>query len=107
MATPQAVQQLRRLIAEPDDSNGWDDTRLSELLDEEDATVYSAASQAWTQKAAEAATLVDVSESGSSRKLGDVRKNALEMAAHYSSLGGGGSDVASGPIIQRIRRTLP
>lgn len=43
-----------------------------------------AVSYLWTRYAATLTGLVDVSESGSSRKLGDLLKNALSMSKSYS-----------------------
>jgi hypothetical protein len=105
MAAIADILALRRLVAEPDDVNGYDNTRLAELLDTP-LTVNAAAAVVWREKAANAAELVDVSESGSSRKLSDIRKNALEMAAHYSALdeSAGEGPAGSGPVIMRIRR---
>jgi hypothetical protein len=59
-----------------------------ELASRIDAGTSSAeiASVIWREKAASYADLVDVSESGSSRKLSDLRKGALEQAAYYDSI---------------------
>lgn len=40
----------------------------------------------WREKAAATADLVTVSESGSSRSMGDLHKNALSMAAYYDKM---------------------
>lgn len=40
----------------------------------------------WREKAASYAELVDVSESGSSRKMSDLHKNAIEMAKQYDGM---------------------
>jgi hypothetical protein len=105
VASPEDIAALRDLISEPDDSNGWTDERLGGLLDS-GLTLNAAAGKAWVLKAGTFATLVDVSESGSSRKLSDLRKNAMEMGSYYSGLDG--SDVvvpdSDRPIVQRIRR---
>jgi hypothetical protein len=69
-------------------------------------SLNAAAGQAWVQKASSYAEVVDVAESGSSRKLSDLHKHALTMSDHYTSLAGGGATV-TGPVIHRIRRTLP
>lgn len=103
MATAAEVNALRLLIAEPDDSNGWTDQKLSALLDA-GATQNAIASEIWTSKAATFAGLVDVSESGSSRKLSDMHKQALAMAAHFGRLDGGGSDTSDSMVVHRLRR---
>jgi hypothetical protein len=104
MAAPEDILELRGFVAEPDDTNGWSDAKLGLYLDEA-ITVNSAAAQVWSVKAADFAGLVDVSESGSSRKLGDLYKNAKEMAGYFRGLDN--SDVAvvvDVPVVTRIRR---
>lgn len=104
MASPEDILELRGLVAEPDDENGWSDEKLGLFLDGA-VTVNAAASQVWSVKAADFAGLVDVSESGSSRKLGDLFKNAKEMASYFKGLDN--SDVAvvvDVPVVSRIRR---
>jgi len=102
MATAVEVSELRGLIAEPDESNGWTDEKLSSLIDAGD-TLNTVAASIWTTKAATFATLVNVSESGSSRNLSDLHKQALSMSQHFGSLDGGTSDVDSTTIV-RLRR---
>lgn len=105
MASPEDIANLRDLINEPDDTNGWTDDKLAAVIDGA-ASVNTAAGKVWVLKAGQLATLVDVSESGSSRKLSDLRKNAMEMASYYSGLDGGEAvgPVGGYPIVQRIRR---
>ena len=103
MATVDQIAELRDLVAEPDDANGWTDEKLGNLIDASDS-LNAVASQIWSRKAAMYATLVDVSESGSSRKLSDLHKNALAMGAFYATQGDGAAPVTSAPIVSRIRR---
>jgi pectin methylesterase-like acyl-CoA thioesterase len=103
MATEEQILELRGLVSEPDDSSGWTDAKLAAAIDSTDS-LNGAASKVWYLKAGEYASLVDVSESGSSRKLSDLRKNAMEMGAHYGAAGGTPAPAGSGPVIQRIRR---
>jgi hypothetical protein len=103
MASEDQIAQLRQMVAEPDDSNGWDDDRLAAIIDDNE-TLNAAASAVWNLKAGEYATLVDVSESGSSRKLGDLRKNAMEMGAFYQASDQAPETVSNGPVVSRIRR---
>ncbi len=105
MATIEEIEELRDLINEPDDTNGWTDEKLATLLDAT-LTMNEAASRAWSMKATTVAALVDVSESGSSRKLSDVHKNYLAMAKHFGDLDGGTEPetVSPGPVVHRIRR---
>jgi len=104
MATEDQIRQLRQLINEPDDTNGWDDDKVAALVDGSE-TINAAASRGWYLKAGQFSTLVDVSESGSSRKLSDLRKNAQEMGALYAGMDTtGGAATTDGPVIYRIRR---
>lgn len=104
MASVEDITALRDLVNEPDDTNGWTDEKLGNLIDGE-ATLNAAASKVWVLKAGQFASLVDVSESGSSRKLSDLRKNAIEMAKHYTGLDEVPAQaVTDVPIISRIRR---
>lgn len=79
MATAESVAALRLLIAEPEQDT-YSDEDLAARLTVTGATEYSVAFDIWTEKAAAAAGLVDMSEGGSSRKLGDVYEQALGMA---------------------------
>lgn len=82
MATESEISLVRQLINEPDDTNGWTDPRIDALIEANrntDGTVNLrwVASDIWGIKASSYSTMVDVSESGSSRKMGDLLKNAL------------------------------
>lgn len=108
MASLEDVNKLRDLIGEPDESNGWTNEKLAEIIDAS-ASVVEAAAKVWTSKAATYATLVDVSESGSSRKLSDLHKNALAMSSHYNQAHQATLPpvTTAGPVVNRIRRSLP
>jgi hypothetical protein len=84
MATSEAIAALRLLIAEPTEDT-YEDEVLSAALDAASGNESQTASLIWRQKAAGYATLVDVSESGSSRKLSDLHKNALSLAAEFGA----------------------
>jgi len=78
--TDEDVARLRTLVGE----TTLTDQQLAEILaltltPAGELDFNLAAADVWSQKAAAAAELVDVSESGSSRKLSDVAKNALAM----------------------------
>lgn len=85
MAAEQVVQ-VRLNIAEPDETGGWTDARIQSVLDAYDQDVNASSGYIWSVKAAETATLVDISENGSSRKMSDVHKNALAMTTYYRGL---------------------
>lgn len=83
MATPEQVTQVRRLAAYSA-TDPYDDPQLSAMIDA--SGVNRVVSDLWSEKAAGYAGLVNVSESGSSRNMSDLHKNALEMAKHYGAL---------------------
>jgi hypothetical protein len=105
MATEGQILTLRQMVNEDDECGGWDDEKLAAAIDGTD-TLNAAAAQVWYLKAGQYASLVDVSESGSSRKLSDLRKNATEMGELYAGIDAGAIDTTTGPVIQRIRRTV-
>lgn len=92
MATPADVAALRLMIAEPDNAEPYDDAALAGRIDSAD-TLAAVALDVWTEKAAAATGLVDISEGGSSRKNSDIQEQALRMVALYGGLSGatGGS----------------
>lgn len=102
MATADEIAAFRLLIAEADEET-YTDAQLSALLDAS-TSPNAAAGQIWTQKAASFSTLVNVSESGSSRSLGDLQKNALAMAKVFGDTAAGDQDTAPGLRIRRITR---
>ena len=83
MATNEQIAALRRMVAEPG-TETYLNTELSALIDEA-GTLDKAATIIWGEKAAVAAELVNVSESGSSRSLQQIHSNALSMAKYYDS----------------------
>jgi len=85
MATDAAVAQLRLIVAEPDDAAPYTDSHLKERLDA-DGNLNTTAFKIWTEKAARAAELVDITEGGSTRKMGDMYEQALGMARHHAGL---------------------
>lgn len=83
MATPEQIAALRLLIAEPSEET-YTDAVLMALYDAA-ANPNLVAYDIWTQKAAAVAGLVDVSEGGSSRKMGDLYEQYLSMAATFAT----------------------
>lgn len=85
MALPHQITALRSLV---DDLSGEDqmfsDEDLSAQLDVANGDTRLAASTVWSLKAARYSNLVDVTEGSSSRKLGSLYKNALEMSKHFA-----------------------
>ena len=78
MATAEEIAALRLLVAEPT-SDTYSDIALGDFLDTY-GNQYTAAYEVWTQKSAAVAGLVDISEGGSSRKMGDLYEQFLSMA---------------------------
>lgn len=60
----------------------WDQDRVIILLDQGNS-VNKLMSRFWNAKAAESATMIDVSESGSSRSLSTIHENAVRMARYW------------------------
>lgn len=85
MADPLDIVRLRRLIGEPDDAEPWTDAVLSDIIDDA-ADINSAALEVWEAKAAQSASFVDTTESGSSRKLSQVNDQALKMVDYFKGL---------------------
>ncbi len=85
MATAAEISRLRRMIDEPG-TDTYSDSDLSAFIDISD-NIELAASDLWMEKAASLARLVNVSESGSSRSLSDLHKNALLMSSNFSAAG--------------------
>jgi hypothetical protein len=75
--------QLRRMAAldvnDPTYTDEVIDTYVSNL-----GSLEAAAGAIWVEKAASAAVLVDTQESGSSRSMSQVQKNALNMQKHFA-----------------------
>jgi hypothetical protein len=83
MATSEEIAALRLLIDEPS-STFYTDQMLASLVDQAESNLNAAASDIWQQKAARFSTLVDITESGSSRKMSNLYSNALAMAKHFA-----------------------
>lgn len=90
MATVDELAALRRAINEPVNAEPYTDDYLGFWIDSL-GSPDAAAGILWTHKAAEYASLVNVSESGSSRSLSDLHKNALAMAERFSSVANPGT----------------
>lgn len=97
MATPDQITQLRLLIGDTD----LTDEQLATIIDSE-STIQGAAAQVWQVQAGKYSELVNISEAGSSRSLGSLYQNALDMAKYYRGL-----DSTSGtqPGVTAVTRT--
>lgn len=91
MATPAEVAALRPLINDTAEPYEFDSPVLSAQLDAAGGDQRKAAGAVWGIKASKLAGLVDVSEGSSSRKLGSLYKQALEMSTFYAGAPAGTS----------------
>jgi hypothetical protein len=90
MATVQELARLRDMIAEVDDTDGWDDatleTYINQTLNTNGTTnLRAAAADVWAAKAAKFSELVDVTESSSSRRNSQIFEHARKMADSYAA----------------------
>lgn len=85
MATEREVQEVKDLLPKDATASGWDDTRINGDLDE-GLSKNKIALQFWSNRAANTFTLTAVSESGSSRTLSDIHRNAVSMRDSYQKL---------------------
>lgn len=83
MATETQIAALRAMIGQPENAEPWTDEVIGALIDTAGGDLNLAAYNAWLSKAATASSMVDISEGGSSRKMSDLHKNALAMAAVF------------------------
>jgi len=80
MATVDELQGLRDLGPEVDE----DDGALGALIDQ--LGFNGALARLWAKRASETAHLVDVTESGSSRKMSLIHTQATNLASRYQAL---------------------
>lgn len=78
MATPEELAQLKLMVG----PELLTDAEF-ELIIDLNENLTAAAAQVWEIRAGRYHGLVDITESGSSRKMSDLHKNALAMAANY------------------------
>jgi hypothetical protein len=84
VATAEEIAAFRLLINEADDAEPYSDLGLSNRLDAATSPM-ALAKEVWLEKAASYASLVNVTESGSSRSMSDLHKNALAMAKGFGA----------------------
>lgn len=77
MASEDEISQLRRLTGLPADDPVYTDEVLGTYID--NLGVLPAAAVLWRERAAAAAGLVDITESGSSRKMSQMYDQFLKM----------------------------
>jgi len=84
MADASQIEQLRRLTALAEDDPIYTNEVLGLYIDNL-GSVEAAAGAVWKEKAAALVGLVDVTESGSSRRLSQLYDQALKMGGAFGS----------------------
>lgn len=100
MATAEQIAAFRLLIDEAGDKAPYDDASIGVRLDAA-LSSQALAKEIWLEKAAKYASLVNVSESGSSRSMSDLHKNALAMAKGFGDADPSAPGV--GPTVRGVR----
>ena len=103
MAALEEIAVLRRLTGQANDDDGYTDDLLNEIIDVA-GSVDAAAAQVWRELAAEYATMVDITESGSSRKLSDLSAHALTMVTLFEERAVIEVESTLGTVISHIER---
>jgi hypothetical protein len=103
MATLDEVAMLRRMTDVSDEDSVYTEDVRASIIDSSES-IEAAAAQVWTEKAARFAGAVDMSESGSSRSLSQLQKQALEMRKQFSGSGNGTSKPSGGSFTVEIER---
>lgn len=101
MASAEEIAALRLLIGQPDNTPPYTDDELSDRIDAADGDLDLVAYNIWTEKAASYSDAVDMTESGSSRKLSQLVDNALKMASRFES---GAGESSKGTRVHRLTR---
>lgn len=76
------IAQLRLMIG----TTTFTDEELWTIYQSSGLSLNNTAAKIWEQKATNTVSLVDISESGSSRKMSDVHKQTVAMAEYYRKL---------------------
>lgn len=105
------LAQLRRMIGEPTDANGYTDEMLAagaEAYTNTDGTynLRTYAASLWEEKATTVAELVKVSESGSSREMQQVFDHYMALAARFNTSTGTDPITTLAPRSTRIVRPV-
>lgn len=99
MADEATLARFRRMTALTDEDAVYTDSVLDGMI--EDLGFETAASTVWREKAAAVAGLVDTTESGSSRRLSQLRSAYLEMG---TAIGGVAETTTGGSFTVEIER---
>lgn len=95
------IRELRRIVPDGD----YSDSLLAAMMGANDGSVNATAGQVWREKAVEYAALVDITESGSSRKMSQLYDRAVKQAGIYESAAGTVAEASvARPRVGRIVR---
>lgn len=101
MATVEEITQAKSMV--PDTT--LSDAEIGAIIDASEC-LNQAVGKIWGQLAGVLANLVNISEAGSSRSMGQLSDNALKMAKYYADLGCGAipGETTSRTRIRQIER---
>lgn len=99
------TRQLRFLTGErvppgkQDTDTNFSDDEMADIILRFQGNLYFAAAEIWSAKAAEAADMVDVTESGSEKKLSQLYKPAIDQATRYTQAGVSAAAALIEPVV--------
>ena len=104
MAEPEEIAAVQAMLggAEKAEQNGWTEEKIAALLDAGDSE-NSIAALYWEERYAATSELIDISESGSSRGLSAVTRNAANLAKLYRDRADAETVVPPTPVQRGIR----
>lgn len=83
MATADEIANVAELLPSEAADAGWNDAKINAMLDAGNS-LNQILLRFWEVKAAESAKLISISESGSSRDLAAIHRQALSMAQYWA-----------------------
>jgi hypothetical protein len=94
MADADLIQETRDMLGQNPEQFGWDDVRIEAELDAGNSSA-TIARKFWESRMVSQTNMADMSESGSSRSLSQIFKNAQAAAAYFQ-----GREAAEDPANQ-------
>lgn len=82
MATEIEIRSVRENLPAEAATSGWDDVRIGGDLDA-GISLNKIVQSWWAYRVSSTASFVDISESGSSRSLGSIHRNAVDMLKYW------------------------
>jgi hypothetical protein len=106
MAAPTPLELLRLYVNDPQPTDGtspqFTDDELQYALDSAGNNPERAAAEVWRWKAAQATSMVDVTEGNASRAMSDLQPQALAMVKHFEASRSGATEGRT--TVGRIKR---